>query len=295
MRRLCIVSIVITGITGQRRQFIQDLITRLKTSPRRQSISPSWSSDRQFDVIGTGPLPLQNHNLENNFETDLLETQYIPTLAPTSGQSRYESDSSSSRPLPGQFSRNRLSNSDRTYFQTQTQSGQFYQQQDPEMFDTWSTSWPQYPSSDSRRRSKRSPYKRIKLKIGNPFYYPGSRRRVRVKKVISADPVYHRETSRSYHQHEVGAGYHRLWNDDNHYDDDQLQQLTIVDVNDFNRETESLQNDDDQEVSKFFNNENDDNKFSIIVVSFIWWSKGTARLGQFHHRKGRNILWWWCP
>ena len=87
--------------------------------------------------------------------------------------------------------------------------------------------------------------------------------------MISADPVYHRETSRSYHQHEVGAGYHRLWNDDNHYDDDQLQQLTIVDVNDFNRETESLQNDDDQEVSKILNNENDDNKFSIIVVSFI--------------------------
>ena len=179
MRRLCLVSIVITSITGQRRQFIADLINRYKTSPRRQSISPSWSSDRQFDVIGTGPLPLQNHNLENNFQTELIETQYIPASVPSSAQSRYESDSNSGRPLPGQFSRNRLSNSDRTYFQTQSplSSGQFYpqQEQDPEMLDRWST-WPQEFSA-RRRRNKRSPYKRIKLKIPNPFYYPGSRRR----------------------------------------------------------------------------------------------------------------------
>jgi|ERR1712227_782625 len=161
MRRLCLVSIVITSITGQRRQFIADLI---KTNPPRQSISPSWSSDRQFDVIGAGPLPLQNHNLEKNFQTGLSETQYIPASVPSTARSRYESDRNSGRPS---------------------------------------------------RRNKRSPYKRIKLKIPNPFYYPGSRRQIWVKnKVIPADPVYHRKTSRSYNQHDVGAGYHRLWNDD---------------------------------------------------------------------------------
>jgi len=31
------------------------------------------------------------------------------------------------------------------------------------------------------------------------------------------------------------------------YNDDQLQQLTVLDVNNFNRETESLHNDEDQE------------------------------------------------
>jgi len=48
-------------VTAQRRHILQDLINRIKSSPRHQSSSPSWFGERQFDVIGTGTLPLQSH------------------------------------------------------------------------------------------------------------------------------------------------------------------------------------------------------------------------------------------
>lgn len=67
-------------VTAQRRQFIQDLIARLKNSPGPRSSSPSWSSDRQFEVIAPGHLPLQNHKIQDEFEGELLESKYIPDL-----------------------------------------------------------------------------------------------------------------------------------------------------------------------------------------------------------------------
>lgn len=62
------------------------------------------------------------------------------------------------------------------------------------MWDRWDT-WPS--SFSENRRAKRSPYKNIKIKIGNPFadspfYYNGKkpRRRVRVKQVLAARPAH---------------------------------------------------------------------------------------------------------
>eukprot|EP00090_Calanus_glacialis_P003612 TRINITY_DN12654_c0_g1_i1.p1 TRINITY_DN12654_c0_g1~~TRINITY_DN12654_c0_g1_i1.p1 ORF type:complete len:479 (-),score=119.68 TRINITY_DN12654_c0_g1_i1:41-1477(-) len=58
-------------VVGQRRQFLQDVIQRIKSSPKHQSSSPSWFGERQFEVIGTGRLPLQNHH--SNAESDVIE------------------------------------------------------------------------------------------------------------------------------------------------------------------------------------------------------------------------------
>jgi hypothetical protein len=58
-------------VEGQRRQFLQDVIQRIKSSHKHQSSSPSWFGERQFEVIGTGRLPLQSHNL--NADSDVLE------------------------------------------------------------------------------------------------------------------------------------------------------------------------------------------------------------------------------
>ena len=42
---------------AQRTTFVQDLIARLRNSPRRESISPSYNNNRrEFDLIGTGRL-----------------------------------------------------------------------------------------------------------------------------------------------------------------------------------------------------------------------------------------------
>merc|ERR1712064_202305 len=144
--RLYFLGIMVTmggQVSAQRRQFIQDLITRLKNSPGPQSSSPSWSSERQFEVIAPGYLPLQNHKIQDEFEGELLESKYVPDLP----SSRIQENS----------------------------------------------------DNRENRRSKRSPYKNIKIKIGNPFadspfYYNGKkpRRRVRVKQVLAARPAHTR-------------------------------------------------------------------------------------------------------
>ena len=63
-------------VTAQRRQFIQDLIARLKNSPGPRSSSPSWSSDRQFEVIAPGHLPLQNHKIQDSVATNTRPRQH---------------------------------------------------------------------------------------------------------------------------------------------------------------------------------------------------------------------------
>jgi len=45
---------------GQRKNFIQNLVSQIKSSPRHKSASPSFNGERKFDVIGTGELPLQS-------------------------------------------------------------------------------------------------------------------------------------------------------------------------------------------------------------------------------------------
>ena len=44
----------------------------LRSAPRRASASPSWAGQRQFEVIGTGRLPLQSHNLDTEFQATSL-------------------------------------------------------------------------------------------------------------------------------------------------------------------------------------------------------------------------------
>ena len=39
---------------------IQDLVTKLRSAPGQQSHSPSYISQRKFEVIGSGGLPLQS-------------------------------------------------------------------------------------------------------------------------------------------------------------------------------------------------------------------------------------------
>ena len=47
-------------MAGQRKNYIQDIVNKIKSSPRHKSVSPSFNGERKFDVIGTGELPLQS-------------------------------------------------------------------------------------------------------------------------------------------------------------------------------------------------------------------------------------------
>ena len=59
---LLLVSCLPSG-QAQRRQYIQDIIQNLKTLPKSNR-SPSFSGDRNFDLIGTGGLPLQGSEVQ---------------------------------------------------------------------------------------------------------------------------------------------------------------------------------------------------------------------------------------
>jgi len=55
-----LIFFIISLVAGQRKNFIQNLVSQLKNSPRHKSASPSFNGERKFDVIGTGELPLQS-------------------------------------------------------------------------------------------------------------------------------------------------------------------------------------------------------------------------------------------
>ena len=239
---------IISNVSGQRRRLIQDLIDTLKNRPnRKDSINRSWSSDRDFigNIIGTGGLPLQDHKVDD-VDGVLLETRNYNSPSSSSrydvGQQRqsYDDPPQPSRPLPGQFSRNRpiFRNPDSTFFQTQEPS------KPGNYFDTW-------PSS-VRQRNKRSPYRHVKIRLPNPFYYSGrgNKRRVRVKTQII--PLHHvspqpqisdRVDRYDYRDDETFVDddlfyrdhnhQHLSYTDDHHqnpsYDDDNLQHLNYAD------------------------------------------------------------------
>jgi len=235
---VCAVCIV----EGQRRQFLQDVIQRIKSSPKHQSISPSWFGERQFDVIGTGRLPLQSHNLGTDREVaeDDIEEKYFDEFYTNSdrrvfdderhpetyaGEGEYERVNkyeplavnahipSHSRPLPNlPYLENQPKNSFeppdhkvtliRPTMQRQADTGRIYyngflpSQQDQEQPTntqhplqqqegfyedfkrfrrkpdaTFNFGWNQ-----NNRRMKRSPFKRIKIKVNNPFYFSNPKR-----------------------------------------------------------------------------------------------------------------------
>ena len=55
-----VIFFIISVAVGQRKNFIQNLVSQIKSSPRHKSASPSFNGERKFDVIGTGELPLQS-------------------------------------------------------------------------------------------------------------------------------------------------------------------------------------------------------------------------------------------
>merc|ERR1711892_141976 len=63
--------------SGQRRQFLKDVIEKIKNSPRHRSISPSYNGERQFDVIGTGRLPLENHSYQPKTAEFFPESRHV--------------------------------------------------------------------------------------------------------------------------------------------------------------------------------------------------------------------------
>jgi len=56
----CFLLFMISVVGGQRRSYIQEIVDRIKNSPRHKSASPSFNGERKFDVIGSGDLPLQS-------------------------------------------------------------------------------------------------------------------------------------------------------------------------------------------------------------------------------------------
>ena len=178
-------------VGGQRRELLQDIIQRIKSSPRHQSSSPSWFGERQFEVIGTGRLPLQSHNIdtdsqvverhfvEDNFDSffttsDRRISDEIPAYSPdTNHQIEYLS-------LPGQDREyyqvsqpsryHRGAYQDTTYQDQDTFQGNFQNLRRKPNRDTYfQSSGLEWDSVKSR--NKRSPFKRIKIKVNNPFYF----------------------------------------------------------------------------------------------------------------------------
>ena len=79
-------------VAAQRKSLIQELVSQIKSSPRHQSPSPSYTSERKFDVIGVGDLPLQTGHLAGPSQSsderrdvtsqDSQDSQTLPFLAP---------------------------------------------------------------------------------------------------------------------------------------------------------------------------------------------------------------------
>lgn len=196
-----LVLAAVTVRTSHCRRLIHDLIDKLRSS-QTKSISPSWEGIRRFDLIGTGKLPLQSHNLDTEFSGELLESKLGETEAgfpPEGFNRRGYTEAEGGRVVPGQFSRNRAV------------PGSPYYNQDPETkvrtnYDRFGFTW---AGDGGRRRQRRSasPYSRIKISLPNPFYFSNpARRRVRLKKILSAP-------ARSHHTERSGPAGH--WDSQN--------------------------------------------------------------------------------
>lgn len=80
-------------VAAQRKSLIQELVSQIKSSPRHQSPSPSYTSERKFDVIGVGDLPLQTGRLsgpsqsyDERRDVSTEGSQALPFLAPLAVQ-----------------------------------------------------------------------------------------------------------------------------------------------------------------------------------------------------------------
>ena len=80
-----LVLLLLPFVTGQRNSLIQEIVNQIKSSPRHQSPSPSYTSERKFDVIGVGDLPLQTGTVGAPDEAREVVSQAnsnLPFLAP---------------------------------------------------------------------------------------------------------------------------------------------------------------------------------------------------------------------
>ena len=87
------VLLLLPFVAAQRKSLIQELVSQIKSSPRHQSPSPSYTSERKFDVIGVGDLPLQTGRLsgpsqsyDERRDISTEGSQALPFLAPLAVQ-----------------------------------------------------------------------------------------------------------------------------------------------------------------------------------------------------------------
>ena len=91
--------IICTGMVGcQRRHVLQEAMERVKSYPSHRSSSPSWGGERQFEIIGTGGLPIQNQRYSSQGERSTLR------LTPRPGPVRRKKNVNS-KPGPGNIDR----------------------------------------------------------------------------------------------------------------------------------------------------------------------------------------------
>ena len=84
------VLLLLPFVAAQRKSLIQELVSQIKSSPRHQSPSPSYTSERKFDVIGVGDLPLQTGRVAGPSQLDVANYESseerrditLPFLAP---------------------------------------------------------------------------------------------------------------------------------------------------------------------------------------------------------------------
>lgn len=239
-------------VTAQRRHILQDLINRIKSSPRHQSSSPSWFGERQFDVIGTGTLPLQSHReetrndeIDRKFVDDSFEDFYIEEESKNSPPGAFPVQQASHRYQSlGQLSQDReffqgfqpsVQGIRNQQFPVRPQASQYFLQNSEgaspytgfqsdarRTFDENLNLYQREPDSltyfgeagfrqePARRRSKRSPYKRIKIKIDNPFYFSNPRPRQNRRK----DAGNRRQQNYQQQSSHYDSGPHGFWDDE---------------------------------------------------------------------------------
>ena len=59
---IALVMLMAASVVAQNSR-IQELVNQIKNSPRHKSPSPSYTSERKFDVIGVGKLPPQSSSV----------------------------------------------------------------------------------------------------------------------------------------------------------------------------------------------------------------------------------------
>ena len=75
MKVVAAALLLLPFVAAQRKSLIQELVSQIKSAPRHQSPSPSYTSERKFDVIGVGDLPLQTGRVEGPSQLDVITGQ----------------------------------------------------------------------------------------------------------------------------------------------------------------------------------------------------------------------------